>query len=184
MIARLLAALGRPFLPLAAAIGVAAAFSSAAAQFGSPSYIGSYGNWEAHVYPIAEDETRCAVRSLHPAIIEGEVHWVFNTRYADRLPDGFLAVEPRLMRQAVEAAVLIDDRARFALKRGQDGTGYSRDEDTATLLAAMRQGIEMDLLLIDDAGGRRLLPISLIGFRRASDAARSYCSGTVRRTLG
>lgn len=179
-----LAALRRLSCRLAVAVVLLVSVSQAAAQTGSPSYIGSFGLWEGHVYPISEDETRCAVRSLHSAIVEGEIHWVFNTRYADRLPDGFFAVDPRLMRDAAEASVVIDNRARFALKRGRDGTGYSRDEDAAALLAAMRRGIEMELLLIDAAGARRTLPVSLIGFRRGSDAARAYCRGTTRRTLG
>ena len=179
-----LAASRRLALRLALAVALASAAAPAAGQTGSPSYIGNFGNWEVHIYPIAEDETRCAVRSLHPSIVDGEVHWVFNTRHADRLPDGFLAVDPRLLDDAAEASVVIDDRARFALKRGRDGTGYSRDEDAGALLAAMRRGLEMEVILVDRTGKRRVLPVSLIGFQRGSDAAGAYCRGTTRRTLG
>ena len=175
-------------LGLVAAVGLTATAAAALAQSGSPSYVGSYGNWEGHIYPISEDETRCAVRSVHPAIVEGEIHWVFNTLHADRLPDGFLAVDPRLLGRAASVSVVIDGRARFVLKRGRDGTGYSRDGDAAALLAAMRRGLAMQILVDDrdgdQAGDRRVLDVSLIGFTRGSDAVGAYCRGTVRRTLG
>lgn len=178
----------RVMLGLVAVVGLIATAAPAAAQSGSPGYVGSFGNWEGHIYPISEDETRCAVRSVHPAIVEGEIHWVFNTRHADRLPDGFLAVDPRLLGDAADVSVVVDDRARFALKRGRDGTGYSRDGDAAALLAAMRRGLEMQILIDardgDRAGERRVLMVSLIGFSRGSDAVGAYCRGAVRRTLG
>ena len=139
------------------------------------SYIGSYWNWEAHVYRLDGEETRCAVRALHPAILEAEIYWVFNTRHSQRLPDGFLAVDRRVADGASELAVVIDGGDRFALRVGSDGYGYSLDDDAARLLAAMRRGIEMDIVLRRRTTGERVIPVSLLGFTRGSNAARGAC---------
>ena len=146
----------------------------AAAQ-GGTSYIGSYSDWEGHVYRIDGAETRCALRAVHPAILEAEVYWIFNTRHRDRLPHGFLAVDSRVADGAHELEVVIDDLHRFPLRIGADGFGYSLDDDAARLIAAMRSGIAMEITIHRRTSADQTLPVSLLGFTRGSDAARRAC---------
>lgn len=141
------------------------------------SYIGSYSNWETHVYRIDDVETRCAVRALHPAILEAEIYWVFNTGLLDRLPDGFLAVDRRIADGAAELVVVVGGEDRFALRVGDDGHGYSHGADAARLIRAMRRGIEMTVVVTRRTTGQQVLPVSLLGFTRGSDAARAACAG-------
>lgn len=143
----------------------------------SGSYIGTYSDWEGHVYRIDGSETRCALRAVHPAILEAEIYWVFNTRLADQLPLGFLAVDRRVADGARELEAVIDGSERFALKIGSDGYGYSRDADAPRLLAAMRRGIAMEIIVRRRTAAPQVLPISLIGFTRGSNAARHACMG-------
>lgn len=154
---------------------VTLAATPAAAQ-GATSYIGSYSDWEGHVYRIDAAETRCALRSVHPAILDAEIYWVFNTRHRDRLPHGFLAVDNRVADGASELEVVIDGLHRFTLRIGADGFGYSRDDDAARLIAAMRSGIAMEITIRRRTEAPQILPISLLGFTRGSDAARRACS--------
>ena len=141
------------------------------------SYIGSYGNWEARVYRIDDSETRCAVRALHPAILDAEIYWVFNTRLVDRLPDGFLALDRRVADGAAEIVAVVDGKDRFTLRVGDDGHGYSLGADAARLIAAMRRGIDMEIVVSRRTTGLQILPVSLLGFTRGSDAARRACAG-------
>lgn len=149
---------------------------AAPAQDGG-SYIGSFSNWEAHIYRIDEGETRCAVRSLHPAILDAEIYWIFNTRHFDRLPDGFLALDRRVADGAPDIAVVVDGEDRFALRVGEDGHGYSQGADAERLIDAMRRGIEMDVIVSRRTTGQQILPVSLLGFTRGSNAARRACGG-------
>ena len=142
---------------------------------GGGSYIGSYSDWEAHVYRIDAGETRCALRALHPAILEAEIYWVFNTRHAERLPDGFLAVDRRVADGASQLAVIVDGEHRFALRLGADGHGYSLGSDAPRLMAALRRGLAMDVIIERRTSGRQVLPVSLLGFTRGTDAARKAC---------
>ena len=141
------------------------------------SYLGSYGNWEAHIYRIDELETRCAVRALHPAILDAEIYWVFNTRLVDRLPDGFLALDRRVADGAAEIVAVVDGKDRFPLRVGEDGHGYSLGADAARLIAAMRRGIDMEIVVSRRTTGQQTLPVSLLGFTRGSNAARRACAG-------
>lgn len=156
-------------------IAAAVLAATPARVVGEGSYLGSYGDWEAHVYRIDPAEVRCALRALHPAIIEAEIYWIFNTRNADRLPDGFLAVDRRIADGASDLAVVVDGRDRFALKIGDDGHGYSLASDAGSLIAAMRRGLTMDVIVTRRTAGRRVLTVSLIGFTRGSEAARAAC---------
>lgn len=140
------------------------------------SYIGSFGNWEGHLYRIDVGETRCAIRALHPAILDAEIYWIFNTRLLDRLPDGFLAIDRRIADGAAEIAVIVDGEDRFALRIGDDGYGYSLRTDAVRLIAAMRRGIEMEVIVSRRTTGRQVLPVSLLGFTRGSNAARRACA--------
>ena len=164
------AALGSVILTLL----VVLASAPAAAQGGS-SYIGSYSDWEGHVYRIDGTETRCALRSVHPSILEAEIYWVFNTRHLDRLPHGFLAVDSRVADGAHRIEAVIDDLHRFSLRIGADGFAYSLDGDAARLIAAMRSGIAMKITIHRRTSASQILPISLLGFTRGSDAARRAC---------
>ena len=139
------------------------------------SYIGSYSDWEGHVYRIDASETRCALRAVHPAILDAEIYWVFNTRHADRLPHGFLAVDRRVADGARELVVVVDDRHRFTLRIGADGYGYSQDADAERLIAAMRRGIAMEITILRRTSAPQVLPVSLLGFTRGSNAARWAC---------
>lgn len=141
------------------------------------SYIGSYLNWEGHVYRIDDSETRCAVRALHPAILDAEIYWIFNTRLRDRIPDGVLAVDRRIADGAAEIAVVVDGDQRFMLTIGDDGYGYSQGADADRLIRAMRRGIDMSVIVTRRTTGQQVLPVSLLGFTRGSDAARAACSG-------
>lgn len=141
------------------------------------SYIGSYSDWEGHVYRIDATETRCALRAVHPAILEAEIYWVFNTRHAERLPHGFLAVDRRVADGARELEAVIDGRQRFTLRIGADGYGYSRDADGARLIAAMRRGTAMEVTIRRRTADPQVFPISLLGFTRGSNAARRACAG-------
>ncbi len=146
----------------------------AGAQDGG-SYIGSYSDWEGHVYRIDASETRCALRAVHPAILDAEVYWVFNTRHADRLPHGFLAVDRRVADGARELVAVVDDRQSFTLRIGADGYGYSQDGDAERLIAAMRRGIAMEITILRRTSAPQVLGISLLGFTRGSNATRQAC---------
>ncbi len=140
-------------------------------------YVGNYGSWEARAYTVDGSETRCAIRALHPAILEGEVFWIFNTRHAKALPDGYLAVDRRLAASAASVALVVDGEKSFELRTAEDGFAYNLAADAAELMRWLRRGIEMDVVLADNTGGRLVLPVSLIGFTRGSDAARAICFG-------
>jgi hypothetical protein len=161
---------------LAAILSPKAASAQTPVQDGN-SYIGSFTNWEAHIYRIDNQETRCAVRALHPAILDAEIYWVFNTRHFDRLPDGFLALDRRVADGAFEIAVVVDGKDRFALRVGDDGHGYSQGVDAERLIGAMRRGIAMEVVVTRRTTGQQILPVSLLGFTRGSNAARRACAG-------
>ncbi len=155
--------------------GLVTSLPGAAQQGGS--YIGSYSDWEGHVYRIDAVETRCALRAVHPSILEAEIYWVFNTRHADRLPNGFLAIDRRVADGARTLDAVIDGGERFELRVGDDGYGYSRDADAARLFAAMRRGIAMEVTIRRRTAAPQVFPISLIGFTRGSNATRRACAG-------
>ena len=166
-------------VPIRALLVLLAAWTAAGPSWaqGGGSYIGSYSDWEGHVYRIDATETRCALRAVHPAILEAEIYWVFNTRHAERLPDGFLAIDRSVADGARELEAVIDDRHRFTLRIGADGYGYSRDEDAARMIAAMRRGIAMELTIRRRTADPQVFPISLLGFTRGTDATRRACGG-------
>ncbi len=141
------------------------------------SYIGSYSNWEAHIYRIDDAETRCAVRALHPAILDAEIYWVFNTRLFGQLPDGYLALDRRVADGAAKITAVVDSDREFELRVGDDGHGYSRAADAARLIDAMRRGITMEIVVSRRTTGQQILPVSLLGFTRGTNAARRACAG-------
>ena len=145
------------------------------AQIGDDTYLAFHSFWEARRYATEDGETRCAVRAIHPAITEGEIFWIFNTAHRNALPHGFLSLDPRFGLQHTAGHAIIDGADRFVLRIGGDHSIYNRAEDAESLLAAMRNGMEMSLILIREQGGRRELPLSLAGFTRASNAARTAC---------
>ena len=153
------------------------AWQPAGAQDGSGSYIGSYSDWEGHVFRLDAQETRCALRSVHPAILDAEIYWVFNTLYSDRLPNGYLAIDRRVADGARELEAVVDDRHRFMLRVGDDGYGYSRDEDAAEFIAAMRRGTSMVVTIRRRTEAPEILRVSLLGFTRGSNAIRRACTG-------
>ena len=156
-------------------LGLALARPAGAEESGS--YAGSFGNWEAHIYRLEGGETRCALRALHPAILEAEVFWVFNTRHAARLPDGYLALDRRVADGAAGLAAVVDGGPAFALRIGEDGFGYNRDADAGRLIAAMRRGLSMAITVERRTAARQVLTVSLLGFTRGTDAMRRACAG-------
>lgn len=140
-------------------------------------YVGTFENWEVRVYGAdsAEAPRRCAARAFHPAITEGEVFWVVNTGRLDARPLGYLAVDPRLMLDMAAARVSVDGGPERSLTVGPDGWGYNRQGAAAPLFEAMREGVEMTLVLEPESGEGRRLTVSLLGFTRASRVGREAC---------
>jgi len=140
-------------------------------------YVGTFENWEVRIYGADSPETprRCALRAFHPAITDGEIFWVVDTGRLDERPLGYLAVDPRLMLDVTAARASVDGGPKRSLSVGPDGWGYNRQGDAAALFEAMREGVEMTLVLEPDSDEARRLTVSLLGFTRASRAGREAC---------
>lgn len=164
----------RVLLTLGAAL--VAPLASAQAVGPADGYLATYQNWEARRL-VAEEGAAplCVARALHPAILDGDIFWVFNPAVADRLPGGYLAVDWRLFFRAEGGAAAVDDTPAFVLRRGSDSAGYNRPEDADALIAAMRRGVEMRVRIDGADGQGREIAVSLLGFTRASEAAGRAC---------
>ncbi len=139
------------------------------------SYLGIFGNWEARVFQSEDDGRQCAARALHAALVDGDVLWVFNTASQSTLHDGYLAVDRRLGAGASSAHIEIDDGRHFPLLRGHDLHFYNAAADGPEILSAMQRRLALSLVLDMEGGQAVSIPVSLIGFTRASDTARLAC---------
>ena len=160
-------------LGLALILPLVAAASRGIAE--DTNYLGIFGSWEARVFQSEDEAQQCAARALHPALVDGDVLWIFNTASRDTLSDGYLAVDRRLGAGAGSAHIEIDDGQRYRLLRGHDLHFYNAARDGPAILSAMRR--RLTLVLVLDAEGPQpiSIPVSLIGFTRASTAARLAC---------
>ena len=138
-------------------------------------YLGIFGNWEARVFRSDDNAQQCAARALHQALVDGDVLWIFNTASRDTLGDGYLAVDRRLGAGARSAHIEIDDGRRFRLLRGHDLHFYNDEDDGPEILSAMRRRLALSLVLDAEGPQAVYIPVSLIGFTRASAAARLAC---------
>ena len=145
------------------------------AQVEDDTFLAFHSFWEARRFAAESGGSRCAVRAIHPAITQGEIFWIFNTDHRETLPHGYLSLDPRLGHRSAAGHAIIDGTERYLLKIGDDHSIYSRAEDAESLLAAMREGMQMSVILTPEQGERRELPLSLAGFTRASNAARAAC---------
>lgn len=135
--------------------------------------LGTWRNWEARVYETPDGATRCAGRAFHPAILDGEVFWIFNPKLEAR-PEGFLAIDPRLATPGSDVTVIVDDGGRWALREAGNGWFYNDPASAEALYRAMRQGLEMTVAIGGPAQSRRI-EVPLTGFTRATEAAAEAC---------
>lgn len=145
---------------------------AAAAEIG---YLGLFGQWEAREFEDADGTQQCAVRAIHPDLVEGDIIWVFNAGARDRFPHGYLAVDRRLAGSATAVRVETDDGGRFDLVRGNDLHFYNAVADTQALFAAMVRGYRATVVLAHGDSPPTMIPLSLIGFTRAADVSREAC---------
>lgn len=139
-------------------------------------YVATYQDWEVRrLAAEAGGAPLCAARALHPAVLEGEIFWVFNPDRADSLPHGYFTVDWRLFFRAEGGRIAIADGPDFALRQGRDRVGYNHPEEAGALLAALRAGLDMVVTIDGPDVVQRDLPVSLRGFTRATDAARRAC---------
>ncbi len=138
-------------------------------------YLGIFGSWETRVFQSEDNAQQCAARALHSALVNGDVLWVFNTASRDTLHDGYLAVDRRLVADARSAQIVFDDGRRFQLMRGHDLHFYNAAVDGPEILSAMERRLALSLVLDAQAPRAVSIPVSLIGFTRASGAARQAC---------
>lgn len=163
----------RPALIGLGALIAAHGVGAPAAEIG---YLGLYGSWEAREYADPDDGTRqCAARAIHPQLVDGDVLWVFNTGARDRQPRGYLAVDRRLAGDAAAAWIDTDADDRFDLVRGNDLHLYNSPGDADALFAALVRGYAARVVLERTDGRRTEIPVSLIGFTRATDVLRAAC---------
>ena len=138
-------------------------------------YLGIFGSWEARVFRSDDGSQQCAARALHTGLIQGDILWVFNTASRVTAAEGFLAVDRRLAAEARSASVEFDDGRRFELDRGNDLHFYNASANGAEILDAMERLLAMVLVLDRGTPEPAMIPVSLIGFTRASSAARLAC---------
>lgn len=166
----LLGRVGRLLPPLMVLVCIAGAGAAA----GETAYLGLFGKWEAREYTDPDGSRQCAVRAIHPDLVDGDILWVFNTGARERMPHGYLAVDRRLAGDALGAAVALDDGQLFPLQRGNDLHFYNSAADAEAILAGFQRGYTATVRL-EGADGGGEIRLSLIGFTRAVAAAREAC---------
>ena len=137
-------------------------------------FVGTYQDWDVRAEE-RQNGTICAARSLHPELTSGDIFWAFNTAIVDDQPNGYLALDPRFLPTGGSVTITIDDEARFSLVQGADGYIYAALEDDSEIFSLMRNGLEMIVRISPRDQSTWELPVSLLGFTRASDAALAAC---------
>lgn len=161
---------------LAFALAAVLAASPAAAQ-GQSHHRNTYGAWDVFVGVTDGEPTRCLARSIDAAAASFDIFWVYDTVVAERLPDGQLVADPRLLPFGGDARAIIDGAQTVDLVQGLDGFVRVSAENAAELAGAMREGIDMLVEADGDDGVRREVELSLLGFTAASEQAVRLCQG-------
>ncbi len=149
---------------------------SPSAQQADDGFLGVSQDWEAR--RLSDDATaapRCAARAYHPQLDAGEVLWVFDPGRTDPYPQGYLAVDRRLMAADATVTVILEDGRTLDLLRGHDRHAYSRPGDSPSLFESMRADLVLTLAIGAPSADGQRLSISLLGFSRATDMAKAAC---------
>jgi len=138
-------------------------------------FVGTFQDWDVRTENTSGGRI-CAARALHPDLTDGDIFWSFNTALADGQPVGYLAFDPRFLPSGGSITVTIDDEESFVLSQAADGYVYAAQADENALFALMRQGLVMVAQINPFGSSGRTIPVSLLGFTRATDAAQAACS--------
>lgn len=140
-------------------------------------FVGTFQDWDVRTSQTPDGRI-CAARALHPELGSGDIFWSFNTALSDTQPSGFLAMDPRFLPMGGTITVTIDDENSFSLIQAADGYVYSALGDDDDLLALMRQGLIMIVQIAPADHAAWSIPVSLLGFTRATDAAQAACANS------
>ncbi|MEM7446154.1 MAG: hypothetical protein AAF414_22735 [Pseudomonadota bacterium] len=140
----------------------------------SIAFIGTFGDWDVRTEDQAVGQI-CAARALHPELGLGDIFWAFNTASSASDPSGYLALDPRFLPNGGTASITIDGEVSFDLSQAADGYIYASPANDLEIFSLMRSGLDMLVEVSPNGEAVWNLEVSLLGFTRATDAARVAC---------
>jgi len=151
---------------------------STAASAQEPQVVGTFRDWTAYVYQSGGQKV-CYMASM-PKKAEGNYSsrgkiWTLITRRSPGPKDVVSIVTGYTYQAGAPVNVLVGSR-NFSLFSAGDTAWTYGQEDDATLVAAMKAGVDMVVKGTSDRGTATTDTYSLLGFTAAYDAIRQACS--------